>query len=204
MANATIQVMLGYLNGDIIKSDDRSAIIATGKVGWRVFFGPNTLDKIQKKSTNVNVFTHLYVRDNSQELYGFLSFEELQFFELLLGVSGVGPRHAQIIIDSFSLDNLAGAISKEKSEVFKKVPGIGNKIAKKIIIDLKPKIEKLGLSGDVDIKALTEEDDAIDALRSLGYKRNEAKEALKDVSENIKGVSRRVEAALKILGKPRS
>lgn len=195
--------MISYLEGTIINSSDKAVIIKSGTVGWRVFLGPNTLDKIQKNKGLVKVFTYLYSRENSQELYGFRSFKELQFFELLLSVSGVGPRHAQLILDFLATSEVAGVIQGEKSEIFTRVPGIGSKIAKKIIIDLKPKFKRLGLLGEVDVAALTEKEDAIEALYSLGYRKSEAKEALDRVAGDVKGISGRVEEALKILGKPR-
>lgn len=195
-----IQKMISYLKGKVIERGERSVIIASNSVGWRVFLGPNALDKMQKTKDEVRTFTHLYSRENTQELYGFLEFKELQFFELLLTVSGVGPRNAQLIIDTVSLKEIIGSINEGKIELFVRIPGIGSKIAKKIIIDLEPKVKRLGLLGEVDLSALAEEDDVVEALRSLGYKQVEAKEALKKVSKDIKGLANRVEEALKILG----
>lgn len=196
--------MISYLEGTVIASDERSIIITTSNIGWRVFLGPNTLAKVQKKKELVKVFTHLYSRENSQDLYGFPTFEELRFFRLLLEVSGVGPRHAQLIVDVLSPTEITGAISEGASDVFMRLSGIGTKLAKKIVIELQPKVRRLGLKGEVDLSALAEEDDAIEALRSLGYNRREAQEALKKVPAETKGLSKRVEEALKVLGKPRS
>lgn len=192
--------MISYLKGKIIERGERSVIIASDSVGWRVFLGPNTLDKIQKNKNEARVFTHLYSRENTQELYGFSKFKELQFFELLLTVSGVGPRNAQLIIDTVALKEIIGSVNEGKSELFTRIPGIGSKIARKIIIDLEPKVKRLGLSGEVDLLALAEEDDVVEALRSLGYKQAEAREALREVSKNTKGLAKRVEEALKIIG----
>lgn len=193
--------MISYLEGKVIETDERSAIIASDAIGWRVFFGPNTLAKLLEKRQGVKVFTHLHSRENTQELYGFLTFKGIKFFELLLSVSGVGPRHAQLILDSLSLELIAEAVRKDREEVFQKIPGIGTKLAQKIIIDIRSKIESLGLSGTVDLKALVEEEDVLEALLALGYKRHEAKEALKKIPEDIKDISRRIEEALKILGR---
>jgi len=196
--------MISYLEGAVTASDERSVIIQTDKIGWRVFLGTNTLAKVQKNKDLVKVFTHLYSRENSQELYGFENFETLKFFELLLGVSGVGPRHAQLVVDSLAIKEITGAVSGGASDVFMRIPGIGSKLAKKIIIELEPKVRRLGLKGEIDLSAFAEEDDAIEALRSLGYSQREAREALKKVPPETKGLSKRVEEALKILGKPRT
>ncbi len=193
--------MISYLEGTIIKRAERSVIIKSGSIGWRVFLGPNTLGEVQKKEKDVELFTHLYSRDNTQELYGFLNFNGLQFFEMLLTVSGVGPRNAQLIVDVLKLEDIAASIREEKTDLFVKIPGIGSKIAKKIIIDLKSKIERLDVAGELNLEALAEEDDAIEALCSLGYKQQEAKEALKKLPEDVGGLSKRVEEALKLLGR---
>lgn len=193
--------MVAYIEGKVIAEGNNSLVILAGSVGWRVFIGSNTLAKIQKNKELVKVFTHLYSRENSQDLYGFLSYQELQFFELLLGVSGVGPRHAQLILDNLSPENIVGAVKNNKDEVFLRIPGVGSKLAQKIVIDLQTKVKSLGLEGKVDLKEMSEEDDVIEALLSLGYRRGEAKEALKKITKDVKGLSKKVEEALKILGR---
>jgi Holliday junction DNA helicase RuvA len=195
--------MISYLEGKVIASDERSLIIQAGTLGWRVFCGETTLAKVRKNEERASLFTHLHSREDLQELYGFLSYNELRLFELLLTVSGVGPRSAQLIIDSLSAETVVGAIQAKKSEVFTSVSGIGAKLSQKIIIDLEPRLKLLGLTAGTLPQSFEEERDAIDALRSLGYSRNEAKAALEKVSEETHGVSQRVEEALKVLGRGR-
>jgi len=193
--------MIGYLEGRIIASDEKSVILKSSDVGWRVYCGPTTLQSWQKKKGVVKAFTYLYVREGIQDLFGFQSHNELRFFELLIGVSGVGPRSAQHVIDSLSLDMCVGAIQSKKADVFTRVSGIGSKIAQRIIIDLEPKLKAHGFASDSDLSSLKEEDEAVSALVSLGYTRHEAREALREVSETVRGSAERVEQALKLLGK---
>jgi Holliday junction DNA helicase RuvA len=193
--------MIGYLEGNIVAKDERSITIRTGEVGWRVFCGSTTLAKLGKKKEKLSLFTHLYSREDAQELYGFTSHDELRFFEALILVSGVGPRSAQALIDTLTLQVLVGAVQEKRSELLCRVPGIGSKIAQKIIIDLEPRLRVLGFVSEADLNVLQEDDDVISALLSLGYKRHEAREAIRHVPEDIKGVSRRIEFALKNLGR---
>ena len=195
--------MIGHLRGKIIKISDSLVIIEVNDVGWKVFLGVNTLAEIGKNKEKAEVFTYLYNRDNTQELYGFRNYEELTFFEMLLGVSGVGPRHALIIIDSIPLKQIVGSLREGASDIFTGVPGIGTRTAQKIVIELQNKIKKLGLKGEIDLSILAEEGDAIKALKSLGYSQQEARESLDKVSDQTKGLSKRIEEALRILGKPR-
>ncbi len=193
--------MIGYLEGAIIASDDKSVIVHAGGVGWRVFCGPLTLQEWQENGGAVKTFTYLYVREGVQDLFGFRSHEELRFFELLIGVSGVGPRSAQHIIDTLSLNVVVGAVQSKKPDVFTRVSGVGSKIAQRIVIDLEPKLKSHGFASDADLVTLAEEDEAVSALVSLGYKRREAREALEHVEPDVQGPEERVRAALKHLGR---
>ena len=195
--------MIGYIEGDVVARDERSVTVRTGGVGWRVFCGATTLTKLGKKKEKISLFTHLYSREDGQELYGFLTHQELRFFEALILVSGVGPRSAQLIIDALTLEVLIGAVQKKKSDMLKRVPGIGSKIAQKIIIDLEPRLKLLGFVSTADLSLLEDDDDVVLALVSLGYTRGEAREAVRSLPENLKGVSARVETALRNLGRVR-
>ena len=129
--------MIGYLEGEIIKKYDRRCILRCGALGYRVFMGNTTLSKLQENSGLVKIHTHFHVREDSQDLYGFLSEEELDLFEMLITVSGVGPKSALTLTDEVPFDVLVSAIMQGDEGVFKRVSGIGNKTAQKIIIELK-------------------------------------------------------------------
>jgi len=130
-------------------------------------------------------------------MYGFLERQELELFEMLIGVSGIGPRSALQIMGLAGVETLKKAISSEDTSYLTKVSGIGRKTAEKIVLELK---DKMGSAGGAHHGELKEESDAVEALKSLGYSQSEAREALKRVGEKIKGTSGRIKEALKILG----
>jgi Holliday junction DNA helicase RuvA len=198
--------MISYLEGHIVANDDRSIVLKCGPTGWRVNCGPNMLDTVRRNGDTVKIFTYLRSREDGQELYGFPSFEVLQCAELLMDVSGVGPRTAQLIVDTLPIEVITTAVLQGTSDPFERISGIGSRLAQKIVIELKPKVAKMKLvSSNVDLTALGEDDDVIEALKTLGYKRREAQDALKKLPKDITGAGRRIEEALKILGRgPRS
>ena len=142
------------------------------------------------------IWTHLYQREDALELYGFLFQPELELFETLIGVSGVGPRTALGILNVAPIDTLKRAIASGELSYLTKVSGIGRKTAEKIMVELREKFGKAMAAGP----ELKEEQDALEALESLGYSIREAREALHQVPETIQGTSQRVKEALKLLG----
>ncbi len=172
-------------------------IIETNGVGHKVFVGPETLQKLTQKETPVKVFTSLYVRETALELYGFLTFAELELFETLNAVPGVGPRTALGILGVGSIDMLKKAIAAGETSYMTKVSGIGRKTAEKIVVELREKMGK-GIEKSDEFR---DEEDALEALKSLGYSLREAREALAKVSEETKGAQDRIKAALTVLGR---
>ena len=133
-------------------------------------------------------------------MYGFFERQELELFEMLIGISGVGPKSAIGVLSVASVDALKSAIASGDTSYLTKVSGIGKKNAEKIVLELRDKLGGPGGSGGTET-GRKEEVDAIEALKSLGYSQREAREALKDVADSVKGTSHRVKAALKNLGK---
>jgi len=194
--------MIGYLEGELIKKYDRRCIIKCGQLGYRLFMANTALDKLQENTDTVKVFTYPYQRENTQELYGFLSSEELELFEMLITVSGVGPKSALTLIDEIPFDTLVVSVMKGEDSSLRRVSGIGSKTAQKIIIELKSKIATLATSATQAASATVSEDmDLIEALKGLGYSTYQAREALKKVPQEIKGVEKRIGEALKFLAK---
>lgn len=189
--------MIGKLSGKIAHKGDRFIIVDVNGVGYKLFVTPETLSSVISHESIVSFWTYLAVRENALDLYGFSQKRELEFFELLLAVSGIGPKSAQAIISLAPPDILAKAIAGGDSSYLTKVSGIGKKSAEKIIIELRDKIGSL----ETDGKNLKGESDAIEALQSLGYTLREAREALQRVDPNIADTSAKVKAALKFLGK---
>lgn len=184
--------MIGYLKGKIIDQEIKSVVLDVSGVGYKVFTNVAALD-VGKK--DLEFWVHTAVRENSIDLYGFSTKEELSFFELLITVSGIGPKSALGILSVSSLPNLRHAISTGDTSLLTKVSGIGRKNAEKIVVELRDKIEEVvsGLSesgaGDID---------ALEALKALGFNERDARDALKKVTDS-KDTGDKVKKALKRL-----
>ena len=191
--------MISYLEGIIVSSSDKFAVVLVNGVGYKVFISPNTPDAMQRVGESVKVFTHLHVREDAMDLYGFLDATELELFEMLLTVSGIGPKMALTIISIDKPSVLAGAVAREDTVFLTKISGIGNKMAHKIVLELKEKITKLSFKAENAEVAL--DADAIDALVAFGWSMREARAALHAVSKDITQTELRIKEALKTLGK---
>ncbi len=178
---------------------DKFLIVDTNGIGYRIFSGAQTIKKAPKKGEQISLWTHLYNREGAgtPELYGFLEYAELEFFELLIQISGIGPKSALGVLAVAPLDTLKKAISSGEISYLTKVSGIGRKTAEKIVLELREKLGALE-GGNAMFK---DDQDVLEALQSLGYSGNEAREALKKVPETITGANNRIKESLKILGK---
>ncbi|MEK7129199.1 MAG: Holliday junction branch migration protein RuvA [Patescibacteria group bacterium] len=192
--------MIAQLTGTITLIGNKYILIDVSGVGYKVAVTADTarlLGKQTKQKDKVSILTHLAVRENALDLYGFLHQSELELFLMLIEISGIGPKSALVIMGQAGVETLKKAISSEDVSYLTKVSGIGKKTAQKIVLELK---DKLGAGEAHHRGELREESDAVLALQSLGYSQGEAREALKKVDEKIKGTGGRVKEALKILG----
>src|SRR3990167_5554905 len=187
--------MISTLKGVVAGKDQKSLIVEVGGVGLRIFGTSDTLAKT-KKGSAIFLFTHLVVREDALTLYGFTDKETLEFFELLIGISGIGPKTAVAILNVAEPETIRKAVSSGDTSYLTKVSGIGKKTADRIVRELEDKIGTLEEGASI-----SEEVDAVEALRSLGYSQAEAREALKKVPQLVTGAGERVKAALKILGR---
>ena len=186
--------MIGSLRGKIVLKTEKFLLLETAGVGYKVNVSPDLLAKAGKTGEEIFLLIHTHVREDALDLYGFSSQGELEFFEMLLGVPGVGPRSALAILGITALETLRKAIGAGDTGYLTKISGIGRKTAEKIILELKEKIgEAKGVSG------LREELDALEALKALGYSQGEARDALKKAPNNL-NTNERIREALKILG----
>ena len=186
-------IMIGSIKGKIILKTDKFLIVEASGVGYKISVSPDSLLTF-KLNEDILIWTHTHVREDSLELFGFKQRDELEFFEMLINVSGIGPRSALTILSIASIEILRKAISSNDIAYLTKISGIGRKTAEKIIIELRDKVGKENKDG-----SLKEELDALEALKSLGYSQNEAREALKTVSNNS-DTNTKIREALKILG----
>lgn len=192
--------MIAHLSGKLIFSSDRFVVIETAGVGYKVRTTQDTLHALQEKTEKeVSLWIHTSVREDALDLYGFEDQTELDFFEMLISVSGIGPKSALGILNIAPVGHLREAIASGDSGALTKVSGIGSKGAQKIILELRDKVGGHGVS--VGGGMLREERDAIEGLVALGYSDRDAREALKKVSSEIKGTGARIKEALKKIGK---
>lgn len=189
--------MIGYLTGTINFKSLDSLNLLTGGVGYTVFTPPTTLAKLERgSSTEFFIYTH--VREDQLDLYGFRTQEELQFFKILLSVSGIGAKTALMITDR-GVESVRKAILNADVDFFTIIPRLGRKNAQKIIIELKNKvgsITELDLTSEIALST-----EVVDALVAMGYNRNEVSKALKDLPSNETKVEDQIRFALRSLGK---
>ncbi|MBI4062493.1 Holliday junction branch migration protein RuvA [Candidatus Gottesmanbacteria bacterium] len=186
--------MIGLLTGAIEHLGVNPILVVVGGVGYSVYVPDSLRGKLTKQET---LFIHTHVTDDAIALFGFAKEEDLALFELLLTVSGIGPRTALAILDR-GTTSIRKAISESDVDFFTMIPRLGRKNAQKIIIELR---SKLGSITELDLTADNSETKQIrSALESMGFGRSEILEALK----NIKGESteEKIREALKYLGKP--
>ncbi len=191
--------MITHLLGTIIDTEERAIVIDVHGVGYKVFCPQTTLETL-KEGSPARLWTHLAVREDAHTLYGFTSKDDLYFFELLISsVSGVGPKTALGILNVTSVANIRKAVQSGDTSHLTKVSGIGKKMAEKIVHELKGKFG--ADSGEESGISLRDEVDALEALKALGYKHTDAREALGNVDSGITDTGERVKKALKLLGK---
>ena len=135
--------MIGKISGKVVHKDLNFIILDASGVGYKIFVPPDTLAKvIASKEGRVSLWTHLAVRENALDLYGFSDKKELDFFEMLIGISGIGPKSALAILGIASVDIIRSAVSSGDTTYLTKVSGIGRKNAEKIVLELKDKLSK--------------------------------------------------------------
>jgi len=178
---------------------EKFAVVAVGGIGYKVFAGADTLAKIPQKGGAVKLWTHDHVREDARELYGFLHYAELELFEMLIAISGIGPKGALGILGIAPVDTLKKAIAAGDTSYLTRVSGIGKKIAEKVVLELREKMAGRGIA--VDAPELKAEADALDALVALGYSHREARDALAAVPAEMTRLEDRVGEALKRIGK---
>lgn len=190
--------MISHLRGTIIELTEKYAVLDVAGVGYKIYCATDTLTTLHD-GRDASLFTYLAVREGALDLYGFTSSEEQNIFELLLSVSGIGPKSAIGILSFTSVETLKKAIGTGDTSYLTKVSGIGRKTAEKVVLELRDKLRAHANMKETPHE-LRAESDVVEALKSLGYSQNEARDALKEVSSEIAGTNARIREALKILG----
>jgi Holliday junction DNA helicase RuvA len=190
--------MIARIEGIIVHVADKFLIVDVSGVGYKLYITTENL-AVSILGEHSSFWVYTAVRENSIDLYGFKNINEMSFFELLLDVSGIGPRSALSILTVAPIDTLKRAIATGDTSYLNKVSGIGRKTAEKIIVELRDKLQDYKDEGDTP-RLLRDESDIVEALKSLGYSQNEARDALKQVPSTTLGTNARIKEALQILG----
>jgi holliday junction DNA helicase RuvA len=190
--------MIAYLNGQILAKSNNYVILGVDNIGYRLFIGESLGSELKVNDKREFYISH-QVREDASDLYAFRSIVELELFELLLSVSGVGPKSALGVLSIASADDIKEAVIRGDAALLTKVAGIGKKTAERVVLELKNKIAKnLGASlSSFDLPSGLS--DELDALMALGYSLPNARVALQDLDPSLSDSGERVKAALKKL-----
>jgi Holliday junction DNA helicase RuvA len=188
--------MIAHLRGTLAAKFPGEIVVDVGGTGYQVFVSLNTFCELPHPGGQVSLSIYTHVRENALQLYGFLDRREKQVFELLLGVSGIGPRLATNVLSGIPAQEMVHALTEGDTARLMAIPGVGRKLAERLTVELKERAGELrGAGGDATDGARGEDDgtlrdlqaQAISALVNLGYRRPEAERAVKDAARPAKG-----------------
>lgn len=192
--------MIAFLRGRVQHKSLSSFILEVQNIGYQIFASESFLNDL-RVGAEAEIYTHHHVREEADDLYGFKNGEDLELFELLLTVSGVGPKSALGVLTIATAGDIKEAIIRDDANLLTKVSGIGKKTAERIVLELKNKVIRSGsASGSLAANVLGGSDE-IDALMSLGYSLSEARGALNLVDSSLVDSGERVKSALKMMKK---
>ncbi|MBW2731868.1 MAG: Holliday junction branch migration protein RuvA [Deltaproteobacteria bacterium] len=178
--------MIACLDGRLRIKELDQVVVDVGGVGYQVLVSTQTLAELPAEDEQVFILCHTHVREDALQLFGFASAEERSLFHLLVGVSGVGPKLALTILSGLSVTQLVEAISAADHKRLQGIPGIGKRTAERLVVDLRDRVASLAATvraGDGGGAGPTHDDDVIEALTNLGYKRAVAERALGQVQD---------------------
>lgn len=175
--------MFAYIEGEVTYIEEDRVVVDVGQIGYEILVSQRDLVAISGVGSHHRFFTYFQVSENGIGLYGFLHYEDKKFFEKLIGVSGVGPKAALAILGTMSVNDLKFAILGDDEKAISKAPGVGPKIAKRIILDLKDKVDlaeayesRVSPQGSDHITAV--KNDVLMAMTALGYSSSDALKAM--------------------------
>lgn len=188
--------MIATLQGEVVGLGDHTVVVAVGGIGLQVSI-PTPLHGGLRMHDHLFLYTHLIVRQDLLALYGFETEQERHFFNLLLGVDGVGPRLAIAVVSVLSVDAIRRAVASEQAEVFSRVPGVGKRTSQKILLHLQDKIKDQGVLEMASMVSGGADESVMEALTTLGYSIVEAQSALQSIPrEAPQDVEERLRIAL--------
>ena len=187
--------MISYITGKVIYLSSNTVILLTNNLGYKVFVTITTALKLQM-GRELSLWTYNHIKEDQNSLFGFEDIEELHMFELLISVSGVGPKSALALLSTNTIKNIATALTQSKPEILAKSPGLGKKTLEKMCIELSDKVKDFETQ---DINSAAQE--AKLALESLGYSAKDIQEALSNIgSKDSDDINLIIKDALKYLG----
>jgi len=188
--------MIAFLQGKIIAKQLSYVILLVNQVGYKVFVNQKFIDDLLL-GNDAEMYIYQQVKEDALVLFGFKTNEELELFELLISVSGVGPKSALNFLSIASVAEIKESIIMGDYALLTKVSGVGQKMAERVVLELKNKVG--GLIGDQTVDQATARNDELDALIGLGYSVQQARDALKQVNPLIVDSGERVKEALRII-----
>jgi len=188
--------MISYLSGKILNKGRGFVILLNNGIGYKIFISAALYADVSL-GQEIEFYLHHHIKEDAQNLYGFKEFSELEFFQLLISVSGVGPKSALGVLAIANVSDIKSSIAQGDPSLLNKVSGIGKKTAERLVLELKNKIDYLSpaLSGETGVN-INASSDEIDALVALGYSLQQAREALQNVDSDIKDSGERIRKAL--------
>ncbi len=200
--------MISQLTGILESVEQHAIIMDVNGVGYKVYVPSSSIPSLPKTGEKMKIFTHHVIREDANDLYGFLRKEERNLFSMLISVSGIGPKSAAAIMGGIKMEDLVIAITKGNVDLITRTPGIGLKTAQKLVIELKEKIAKAySISASEVVRGMPADSpfmsEAVSALMTLGYTAKEAKESILNSGvdlNKVSGVEEVIRRSLKALG----
>ena len=198
--------MFSYIKGNLEVKNLNYVVIDVNGIGFKIFMSESAIQSLEETGNNVKIYTHMNVKEDDISLYGFITNEELRMFELLIGVSGVGAKSAISMLSSITPSKFALAVISNDVKTLTKIPGIGPKSAQRIILELKDKLktEEAIQTDNIELKTSIVEnnklEEAVQALKVLGYTRQEIESVLAKIEVNTLTVEDIIRKALSFLG----
>jgi Holliday junction DNA helicase RuvA len=196
IVHSIIKRMIGYIEGEVGYKDERSFIVLTGGIGYVIFATPSVTSAIAI-GERVSLWTHLVVKEDALDLYGFTGRDELTLFRLLIGISGIGPKSALNVLSLADVHTLAHAIASGDGSYLTKVSGIGKKLAEKITLELR---EKMGNLAEAGAAISRKETEALEALEALGYSPRDTRTLVRTLAQEHATTEDIIRKALQTLG----
>lgn len=180
--------MYSYIKGELVEILDDVIVVEAGQIGYNIHIPASMIDNFTGTGQEVKIYTYLQVKEDDMQLYGFLTRDDLNIFKLLLGVNGIGPKGALAVLSVMTPDDLRFAVLGEDAKSIAKAPGIGNKTAQRVILELKDKISledafeaKTAHVAEGQSATPSVKNEAVQALTALGYSSSEALKAVSGV-----------------------